>query len=233
MYPSFREFGCTAFLYARLGGNKSYLELMAHTSDFVFRLRQGPGSVTIDEVCDYLVTFLNMWGCHLSQEKGPELILNALFDTCQDLSILEELSLASDWIGKADVLEHVVDRFKQERGIDTTIALKALHVINPGLFVPWDDPIWRHYIEIDHRIRDNDGSAYVRFLKVMRKMAISIANDFRQQGLGGSPERFLESKLEYPSGSMTMAKFLDEYNWIRFTKGIDPALLLRFCDEIA
>lgn len=89
-----------------------------------------------------------------------------------------------------------------------TNASKTLSLLRPGLFMMWDKPIADAY-------QFHICMGYAKFLRRMRQGAVKI----RELWLG--PEA-LEEYLK-PAGRAyrpTLAKYLDEWNWLRITKGV-------------
>ena len=58
----------------------------------------------------------------------------------------------------------------------------------------------------------------IDWLRIMQTHALDITQDFRDQGLSGTPEDYLSEKLGYAKQgcSKSLAKYLDEYYWLRF-----------------
>lgn len=239
---TFKELAWGAFIY-RLVTNydSSYLKLFAQES-LLARLRQNPDAVSADEFEATVVKFLNEWGGrHIRKDTEVAGIflsgLCRLQDKFQSLCNYTLINIDFDHHG-----ELVQDIFKclrliswENRGasrsvtvhLGETFASKLAHVVNPLLFVMWDDGIagrfWmRKMIE---SFRD-----YVGFLKLMQEEAKSVVSDFQAFAGSEDPALFLSHEFGY-SITKPLTKFLDEYNWLRSQRNLDsitpPEWLLR------
>ena len=101
-----------------------------------------------------------------------------------------------------------------------TATSKLLHLLQPNLFVMWDNNILAFYRRNNPNIRDS-GSGYCAFLRSMQEMAINIHEAFSRQTQGqeDDPATFLSEQLRYDQ-PQTLAKFIDEYNWVTITKRV-------------
>lgn len=131
--------------------------------------------------------------------------------------------------------------FKRELG--KVAAGKVLHLLIPELFVAWDNPISEHYGVGNNK--NETSEEYIKFLKKMKCLVLSL------RSLREDEEKFLSEQLIHirekhkkviknetenqnilktennkyveflRSKRKTIAKFVDEYNWIAFTKKVD------------
>lgn len=161
-----------------------------------------------------LIDFLNRWGnCRMAKQKRRKLriALGRLPRRVRSLPSLEaDQDLDSETermvFGCYSVLRNVVG---------PTAVSKILHLTNPRFFVMWDEAIRE-----GARLRaTNIADGYLEFLKNMRSIAKRVAEDFRvsysDEKLG--PAVFLSRKLGlHPP--LSLAKFIDEYNWITVTR---------------
>jgi len=105
-----------------------------------------------------------------------------------------------------------------------TATSKLLHILHPDLFVMWDGAILKHYRKINSQILDS-GQGYLTYLKIMKRLANHICTVFQNAVLtppaqaGQDPASYLNAQMKY-NPPKTMAKYLDEYNWIMITYGI-------------
>ena len=76
-------------------------------------------------------------------------------------------------------------------------ASKALHLLQPRLFVMWDKEIRRSAPE-----------GYGAYLLQMHRLALRLA----EEGPTEDVEAYLQKRLGYET-KRTLAKYLDEYNW--------------------
>lgn len=104
------------------------------------------------------------------------------------------------------------------RRFESTDTSKALHGMLPELFVMWDDRIKKAIIGIRSTGRDYDGNCYAKeFLPGMQKVAQEFADSFRKER-GGNREEAAKEISKMADG-YTLAKLVDEINYLRFTKG--------------
>ena len=94
---------------------------------------------------------------------------------------------------------------------EATGASKILHIINPDLFVMWDRSIVHHY-GCGERI------LYTDFLNRMQELAKSAVNQVREKENHYSRETTIASLT---GCRHTLAKALDEYNYVKFTLNDD------------
>ena len=97
-----------------------------------------------------------------------------------------------------------------------TAASKLLHILQPGLFVMWDGPIWYAFQSQARQVGRR--FTYSAFLEQMQGMARDVCDDCQQLGVDGDPALHLSASLGY-SPPKTLAKYVDEYNWITITRG--------------
>ena len=218
--------------YVSLFGGESLLE----------RLRQNPAAVSADEFQATVGDFLRRWGGrHIKNdtEVGRALLdgLGGLRSTFR--SLCSDTLLATDLGHRRGLVQDVFDGLRlicwENRGpsrsvtvhLGETFASKLAHIMNPALFVMWDDGIAG-----DFCTRGMIGSLwdYVGFLEVMQREARSAVSSFQAFAGSGDAALFLSQELGYPV-TKQLAKFLDEYNWVCSQRSlrtcIPPGWLLR------
>ena len=97
-----------------------------------------------------------------------------------------------------------------------TAASKIIHFLNPDLFVMWDGPIQSHY-----QAYGADG--YIEFLRKMQDQARTLALEYSDWSQADSLDVFLSKQIGYRT-RRTLAKFLDDYNWVTITRECEPRL---------
>lgn len=239
---TFEELAWGAFFY-RLVTNydSSYRKLFAQVS-LLTRLRQDPGAVSPDEFKGSVIAFLNEWGGrHIRKDaEVAEVLLNGLNglqDKFQSLS--NDTLVIINFDNQGELVQEVFDYLRriswENRGpfrsvtvhLGETFASKLAHVMNPSLFVMWDDAIAQHFWE--HKMIESLWD-YAGFLKLMQEEARSGISDFQAQVGSEDPALFLSGKF---GGAIpkTLPKFLDEYNWLRSQRNLDivcpPEWLIR------
>jgi len=114
-----------------------------------------------------------------------------------------------------DIIKEVF-RSVKVRYIGPTAISKILHLLNPELFVMWDDRIRRE----KYHVRANE-NGYLDFLKAV-KQDIEEAMDDQARNSGTDKEEIIEricrelpsKKLGQKCSRKTLAKLIDEYNWM-------------------
>ena len=106
------------------------------------------------------------------------------------------------------------------RKFESTDTSKAMHGMIPELFVMWDDKIRKGILGVKGTGsgRYYDGACYAdEFLPRMQSMAKQFLDSFVQQRSGDYGNACKEiSKM---ADGHTLAKLIDEFNFLRFTKG--------------
>jgi len=118
----------------------------------------------------------------------------------------------------ADVFNRLAKCCRTSR-FESTDTSKALHGILPELFVMWDDNIKKGILGLRGAAsgRDYDGTCYAEeFLPLMQSMASQLLASYVQQN-GGTPQE-ANAKISSMIGGCTLAKLLDEFNYLKFTK---------------
>ena len=88
-------------------------------------------------------------------------------------------------------IERIYTSLSKVKGVEYTGGSKVMSLINPKLFVMWDDKIRQHY-----KINRKDAEAYIKFLFLMQ-------NEVKD--------------INWNNKTKTLAKAIDEYNYINFT----------------
>lgn len=239
---TFEELAWGAFFY-RLVTNydSSYQKLFVQVR-LLTKLRRNPGAVSPDEFKESVITFLNEWGGrHIRKDAEVAGVflsgLNELQDKFQNLSNDMLVTVNFDHQGK--LVQEIFDYLRliswENRGpfrsvtvhLGETFASKLALVMNPSLFVMWDDGIaWRFW---EHKMIESLWD-YAGFLKLMQEEAKSVISDFQASAGSEDPALFLSGKFDYPIPK-PLPKFLDEYNWLRSQRNLDivcpPEWLLR------
>jgi hypothetical protein len=170
--------------------NRAYADFLARSKD--------PGYAT------ELVRLLNRWACRLSSDRAPVALEAWLRAHAADLEEIERLTILD-----ARVPEHTQELGALHDDLISTMraggvhsmgdaaASKALHLLQPRLFVMWDKEIRRSAPE-----------GYGAYLLQMHALAGRIT----EQAPVDDVEAYLQELLGYETRK-TLAKYLDEYNW--------------------
>jgi len=227
--PTWNEFMWAVFYFGVMSkditGNSDYLQLMRQ-HEFLQALGTNPNQLQAEEVQQKVITgFLNCWKCRIS---NPPEAANAVLETLQNLApylqALQDqeiegvqldalLNIDGNQTEISRIIEHCYDEIRKiGHRFGPTATSKLLHILQPRLFVMCDGPILSHYHQIDARI-SNRGQGYCRFLQTMQDVTAHIREELQ------NPTNYLNEVMEYHPPK-TMAKYLDEYNWVTITHGV-------------
>jgi hypothetical protein len=158
-------------------------------------------------------------------------ILEAYRSSKNDLDILKNKRLETVDLRDSDIVKRIKDTFRsfsKYRSIETTGASKAIHLINPKLFMMWDSEIRRNYHRLHpfYRIKaETFAECYVEFMKNMQDVARSILQKKSMKRIwkmhlvrSKDPQlvnAFSQAAVE------TLPKMLDECNYVKFKQDID------------
>lgn len=235
---TWNEFAWAAFLYGAIGGDRDYQALMRNT-EFLQRLRSKPDEIGRTEIRERVIEgFLNRWRCRLpNNPESGEAILTSLRILQPHIRVLspldietvdfkQNLSVAGHQLTAGDAIAMCYQRLKDSvYRLGDTATSKLLHILQPHLFVMRDRPILAHYRRKDQRVRDS-GAGYVAYLRVMQCIGAQVSQSFQHAVHRLSPEpsqepaAYLSEQMGYDPPK-TMAKYLDEYNWVTITNGVE------------
>jgi len=141
-------------------------------------------------------------------------VRNAVSETNDIIQELQAERLGRTAIDQQlDRIAKAFKAFADRHSIGTTGASKALHVINPNLFVMWDNTIKTNY----HRLHDDYGvryspigECYAKFLKNCNEIAGALRENEIEQ-----------LTVQHPSFKTfgfrkSLPKMIDECNFVRF-----------------
>lgn len=217
-----RSFGIT--------GPDAYMNIY-RDNKFRESLALDPSNVNPKEVCDKLIGgFLNKWRSRFpnNENSGMDILkslesvkpfVKALTNTAiESIDFNKTIDINGEPISMSDMIILIFERIIHCHGYRTTAGAKILGVINPALFVMWDDSIAKHYAS---RRRDNifNGVGYSLFLQKMQNAAQYCQTDFIMRHGHNDIAGYLSEKLEI-APRIPLAKYLDEYNWITITQRI-------------
>ena len=206
-------------------GDSDYLTLMRQ-DQFLQCLRTNPKTIEVVDIREKIISdFLNRWKCRIINTRGvASTIRTSIHKLLGHLNALHDLRVESfqpDFVVNIEAdqmtISEVIERcYGQIREIGyrfgPTATSKLLHILQPALFVMWDNPILDHYCKINSQVSDS-GKGYCTYLLIMQDIAALISRVFQ------NPSDYLNTQLQY-SPPKTMAKYLDEYNWITITYGV-------------
>ena len=184
-----------------------------------------------------VVKFLNKWKTRVPKkfykkmttwyvETGKSLLEALKGKTIYDIGFEDESTIKNLYKSLCDLTVDIKNENTGktiERGFGPIATGKTLHLLNPELFVAWDTNILKSYGLSLEMKGEKGAEEYMKFLKIMERLALKIRSSKNDE------EEFLsncislnEENSQSDNGGngnrKTMAKFLDEYNWIVYTK---------------
>jgi hypothetical protein len=151
-----------------------------------------------------LVRLLNRWACRLSSDRAPVALEEWLRAHAADLEKLEGVTildaLVRDHAQELGDLHDDLIASMRAGGVNNmadAAASKALHLVQPRLFVMWDK-----------EIRRSAPDGYGAYLLQMHDLALRLT----EQAPAEDVESYLQDRLGYETRK-TLSKYLDEYNW--------------------
>ncbi len=142
-----------------------------------------------------------------------------LFAT-QDFSIL---NFNFDVVENRERIERVFNSFwfygsLIAKNFGPTATSKLLHIINPDLFIMWDDGIRIRYWIQNNEIFDS-GRGYCLFLIETKRIAERLVEECRERFNMNDPASLLSERLNI-NPSHSLLKFIDEFNWLFYKRGL-------------
>ena len=156
-----------------------------------------------------LVLFVNQWSSHMPRDTdNVERVLGELKRQIPRLSRLNEHTLLDVELDETtcELIEGTFDAVANTgRRFESVATSKMLHAaVNPELFVMWDGRIMSGY-----GLYGSGGEYAQHFLPKMQSLARESMSQVNEE----SPVR------SYPPPGHTLAKVIDEYNYVKFTLG--------------
>lgn len=202
--------------YYRSVGDYKYSRIMRDTA-FVSKLREAPSDINEAEFEEKVILdYVNIENYDLLIEhKLAGKVLEKIVELQTEISSLQNLTLLDCDLSDTEVVEKINRVYAclySVHGLWLTGVSKIAHVINDKLFVILNLDISNHFGLFE------GSTSLVQWLSLMQQHAQEATGDFHEQGLPGSPEKFLSDKLGYTSFGYekSLVKFLDEYFWLRF-----------------
>jgi hypothetical protein len=160
-------------------------------------------------------------------------ILEAYRNTKNDFEFLKGKKLESIDLKDPDIVNKIKGIFKAfatHKSIESTGASKAIHLVNPELFMMWDSEIKKNYHRLhpSYQIRSEfTNECYVEFMRTMqevargileKKMIDEIRQTYHERIYSKEPQLmnvFSQATVE------SLPKMLDECNYMKFRQGTD------------
>lgn len=173
---------------------------------------------------DYLLDWLNKWGCRFELDKLPQAssTIEQWFRQYKEKLCPKERHVwqLNDWelddLGTAyeDLQKRFVFSYSRagksiDRRVGPTAASKVLFALRPRAALAWDDKM-RKGLKDDH-----DVFTYRQFLERAKNDGIALKKQCKGHGI-----RFGSLPAILNRGKTTMAQLISEYYWVKHTRGI-------------
>lgn len=231
------EFAWAAFLYGAIGGDRDYQGLMNQTQ-FLNSLRTNPSGLQINQIQQQLIKgFLNRWKCRVQNTpQSARTIQTTLHNllpylqvlnnfTVVNLNFTQTVNVNNNQMTVSRVIEHYYTTVRNiGNRFAATATSKLLHILQPELFVMWDKDILAHYKQNNPQVSDS-GQGYCVYLQIMQQVARQVYQSFQNAvlnppaGANQNPAVYLSIQTNY-NPPKTLAKYLDEYNWVTITNRV-------------
>ena len=206
--------------YYRSSGDKRYCKIMKD-APFISKLKEAPFDISTTEfekkiILDHvnIENYDLLIGHNLAKR-----VLDKIIELQPEISSLRNVTLLDCNLSDSDVtekLQRIYTGLYSIQGLWLTGTSKIAHLLNDKLFAILNLDISDHF-----KLLEGDTSL-IRWLKVTQQNAQEVMQDFQEQELSGSPEKFLSDKLGYTNYGYekSLVKFLDEFFWLRFGENL-------------
>lgn len=229
-----RDFFISAFVFEVFGNNEYYLEILK--KNILEKIKND--KLTLSDI-EALIDFLNKWHSRLKNKDSTVIKDDLIIVTSsvkddllkvltsqiikEKLGVLKKYSISNvDFSDKNIIaaINTIYSDIDSVKYIASTITSKILAVLLPDLFVMWDKAIRDYYFnkKENYEYKSED---YIEFLKIMQNRAFILNSDYNVY----NPEKekdelnvYLSKKVGYANNILSLAKFIDQYNWIKITK---------------
>ncbi len=129
--PTFLDICWAVIIWKILGWNKDYDELMGE-KEFLEKLRKKSERLSIEEIEEHLLKFLNKWGCRITKEKYDIVAqkLKKFFNEYKDEFFFREEDdiLTFDFGKYKEKLAKIIEKLNAIDEIGPTAISKILHI---------------------------------------------------------------------------------------------------------
>jgi len=208
-----------------LSGNQAYLDVISN-GRFLEILRYHPEDLNVDETRSVLIGFLNKWGCRLRNYDSltASNLKNCVVGIHRELLVIQDFSILNFEITEnRERIERIFNSFwfygsPIAKNYGPTAASKTIHIINPNLFIMWDNAIRLHYWIQNNEIIDS-GRGYYFFLVETKRIAEGLVEECSERLNFPDPASWLSERLNI-NPSHSLVKFIDEFNWLAYKRGL-------------
>jgi hypothetical protein len=168
-----------------------------------------------------IVWFLNHWGI-MRKHFDVDKISKCITESKNDLDVFKKCRIEIvDLMPLKDSIQDIFQKF-QESTDSPVAASKVLHVLVPPFFVMWDTTIRAGYgcgIIYNKAIARNE-TYYIFLERIQRELREAIQSYADSHSI----KNFVEAsdaliRVLNADGRKTLAKIIDEYNFMKFTRG--------------
>lgn len=181
---------------------------------------QDLGNASIADIKDVVLGFLNKWKCRIPVTDKVAMRIRESYQTSVpflealqgeklfDIDFMEEKMIGQNKMSNRQLIRIAFSNFASIRyRFSNVAASKTLHMINPELFMIWDNAIGASY-----GIKLDPFSYAYKFMPIMKEKANSVIESCIED-LKCSRDLAL-SHISSRCGGKTLAKLLDEHNWV-------------------
>jgi len=215
---SFDDLTTAAFIYYIVShseegwADKAYKKFYNECYNELSEYLENENKKAIEKIVNCITEFLKSWHSlrGADETKFRDQLENFL---SKDENIIKIRKFSKKEIEKSsleDIIEsgELYQSIMGIEGVGPTNSSKILHMLCPKFFIMWDKRIREKYIG-----KKSNADAYVKFLRLMIDKIPASLDSIQMKDI----EEILEDK----SCEKTIAKLIDEYNFVTITKGID------------
>jgi len=186
---------------------------------------QDLGNASVAEIKDVVLWFLNKWKCRIPVTNEVAIRIKEAFKICapflnalkgerlQDIDFMDTKCINKTKMSNRQIIRFAFANFSSiGLRFSNVAASKTLHMINPELFVMWDNAIGSYY-----GLKLNPFSYAYKFMPFMKEKA-NLFIESIMKDLGCSRDAAVKGISSKCDGK-TLAKLVDEYNWVKVHKG--------------
>jgi len=182
-------------------------------------------NLNVGTVKDFILKFLNRWRSRISYGVAPQLF-NQLLDCKVHFDRLANADLTHcNFEVVSDEITSVF--YKLKPVIGSTGASKVLHIIRPKLLVMWDRDIREKIFSFKYGL-SND---YIAFMREMQNKAVDALKSYVETHEDTSNYSEAENAIEKMCDGKTLAKIMDEYNYIHAHYDVKPKIECPYCNK--
>jgi hypothetical protein len=186
-------------------------------TNFLLTLRRAPFNISPAEFEEkVLLGYVNIDNYDLLiGHRLAESVLHKITEMREEIAALQDITLLNCDLSNSSITEQIGKIYAglySIHGLWLTGVSKVAHLLNDKLFVMLNLDISNHF-----GLLEGDTSL-IQWLRVAQQNAQSVTRDFQNQGLTGTPEKYISDNIGYTEYGYekSMVKFLDEYFWLRF-----------------